>query len=62
MKEKIQGLQDEIESIRATNTLSVLSETAYDDKHIMCLRAKLQVINELILSYEKQGRKQEENQ
>jgi hypothetical protein len=51
MQAKIKSLRDEITAIDYTNSMSNLSETAYDDKNVMCLKAKIQVINELIISY-----------
>jgi hypothetical protein len=51
MQVKIKSLRDEITAIDYTNSMSNLSETLYDNKNVMCLKAKIQVINELIISY-----------
>jgi len=51
MQTKIKSLRDEITAIDYTRSTSNLSETAYDNKNVMCLKAKIQVINELIISF-----------
>jgi len=52
MNLKIKSLRSEIAAIDYTRSTSNLSETAYDDKNLMCLKAKIQIINELLISYE----------
>jgi hypothetical protein len=50
MNLKIKSLMNEIAAIEIASSESNLSETAYDNKNIMCLKAKIQVINELLIS------------
>ena len=48
---KIKSLRDEIAAKELTHSLNNLKRTSFDDKQILCLRAKIEVLNEIIISY-----------
>jgi len=51
IQREIKELRNEITAIDLTSSLSNLKMTKHDNKQLMCIRAKIQVLNKVILSY-----------
>jgi len=51
IQREIKELRNEITAIDLTSSLSNLKMTKNDNKQLMCIRAKIQVLNKVILSY-----------
>jgi hypothetical protein len=51
IQREIKELRNEIAAINLTSSLSNLNITKNDKKQIMCIRAKMQVLNKIIVSY-----------
>ena len=51
IKREIKELRHEITAIELTSSLNDLKITKYDDEQIMCIKAKIQVLNKVIVSY-----------
>ena len=51
IQEKIKSLRNEITAMDLTSSLSNLKITKYDKNRVMCLKAKIQVLNEIIISF-----------
>jgi len=54
IQREIKELRNEITAIDLTSSLNNLKITKHDNKQLMCIRAKIQVLNKVVLSYEKQ--------
>lgn len=54
IQREIKELRNEITAIDLTSSLNNLKMTKHDNKQLMCIRAKIQVLNKVVLSYEKQ--------
>jgi len=51
IQREIKELRNEITAIDLTSSLNNLKMTKHDNKQLMCIRAKMQVLNKVILSY-----------
>ncbi len=51
IQREIKELRHEITAIDLTSSLNNLKMTKHDNKQLMCIRAKMQVLNKVILSY-----------
>jgi hypothetical protein len=51
IQREIKELRNEITAIDLTSSLNNLKMTKHDNKQLMCIRAKIQVLNKVILSY-----------
>ena len=51
IQREIKELRNEINAIELTSSLNNLKMTKHDNKQLMCIRAKIQVLNKVILSY-----------
>ena len=51
IQREIKELRNEITAIDFTSSLNNLKMTKHDNKQLMCIRAKMQVLNKVILSY-----------
>ena len=51
IQREIKELRNEITAIDLTSSLNNLKVTKHDNKQLMCIRAKMQVLNKVILSY-----------
>lgn len=51
IQREIKELRHEITSIELTSKLNNLKLTTHDRKQIMCIKAKIQVLNKVIVSY-----------
>ena len=51
IQREIKELRNEITAINLTSSLNNLKRTKHDNKQLMCIRAKIQVLNKVILSY-----------
>lgn len=51
IEKEIKNLRNEITAIELTSSLNVLKFTKQDKKQLMCVKAKIQVLNKVIVSY-----------
>lgn len=51
IQREIKELRHEISAIDLTSSLSNLKMTKQDKRHIMCIKAKIQVLNKIIISH-----------
>jgi len=51
MQKEIKELRCEITGIDLTSSLNNLKMTKHDKRNLMCIKAKIQVLNKLIVSY-----------
>tara|TARA_R110002096_G_scaffold184863_2_gene363501 strand:- start:4272 stop:4451 length:180 start_codon:yes stop_codon:yes gene_type:complete len=51
IQREIKELRNEITAIDLTSSLNNLKMTKHDNKQLMCIKAKMQVLNKVILSY-----------
>ena len=51
IQREIKELRNEITAIDLTSSLNNLKMTKHDNKQLMCIRAKIQVLNKVIISY-----------
>ena len=51
IQREIKELRNEITAIDLTSSLNNLKMTKHDNRQLMCIRAKMQVLNKVILSY-----------
>lgn len=51
MQKEIKELRHEITGIDLTSSLNNLRMTKHDKRNLMCIKAKIQVLNKLIVSY-----------
>jgi len=51
IQREIKELRHEITAIDLTSSLNNLKFTKHDKKQIMCIKAKIQVLNKVIVSY-----------
>jgi hypothetical protein len=51
IQREIKELRNEITAIDLTSSLNNLKMTKHDNKQLMCIRAKMQILNKIIISY-----------
>ena len=57
IQREIKELKHEITAIELTSNLDYLKYNEHDRKQIMCIKAKIQVLNKIIVSYAVQNKK-----
>ena len=51
MQRKINSLRDEISALDYTQNINNLKQTKYQKKTVLAIRSKIQVLNEVIISF-----------
>ena len=51
IKNKINSLRDEISAMDYTQSMNNLKQTKYEKKTVLAIRSKIQVLNEVIISF-----------